>query len=107
MSRKSTLRKRTQRFADDNLANARTVAKTGRKAAKSGWNELTDVLEGVADRTSSLAGDTKSRLRTSSGKARAVAETPRTRWPVGSPSGVAGWPVRRRSASESAPSSPC
>lgn len=63
MSRKSTLRKRTQRFADDNLANARTVAKTGRKAAKSGWNEITDVLEGVADRTSSLAGETKSRIK--------------------------------------------
>jgi len=63
VSRKSTFSKRTQRFADENLANARAAAESGRRAAKSGWNDLTDVLEGVADRTSTLAGGTKSRLK--------------------------------------------
>ncbi len=63
MSRKSTLSKRTQRFADQSLASARTAAKSGRKTAKSGWNDLTDRFEQVADRTSSLAEDTKSRIK--------------------------------------------
>ena len=63
MSRKSTLSKRTQRFADQSLASARTAAKSGRKTAKSGWNDLADRFEQVADRTSSLAEDTKSRIK--------------------------------------------
>jgi len=63
VSRKSTLSKRTQRFADQSLASARTAAKSGRKTAKSGWNDLTDRFEQVADRTSSLAEDTKSRIK--------------------------------------------
>jgi hypothetical protein len=62
VTRKSTLRKRTERFADQNMASARNAAKSGRKAAKSGWNDLTDRLESVADRTQNIAGDTKSRL---------------------------------------------
>ncbi len=67
MSRISTpritkLRKRTQRIADQNMASARKVARSGRKVAKSGWNDLTGALGGVADRSQNLAGSTRSRL---------------------------------------------
>jgi hypothetical protein len=62
VGRNSTLSKRTQRLAEENLANARKTANSATKAARSGWHDITDAFDGAVDRSQHLAGDAKSRL---------------------------------------------
>jgi hypothetical protein len=46
VGRKLPLRKRTQRLAEENLANARKTAKSARKSAQSRWHDLSGALAG-------------------------------------------------------------
>lgn len=62
MGRNSTLSKRTQRFAEKNLADVRKTAKSARKTAASGWADINDAFDSAFGRSQHVAGDARSRL---------------------------------------------